>query len=131
MLAGACAGLSLLSRGLFHHALRFLDAGLLAGKVAEVEDTCATDFTDFVQFNLVNGRRLIREDSLDTDTVGNFPDGEGLRVRGGTTNLDHHAAEALETLLVAFLDPVRHRDGVAGFELRVGGSFVLGERLLY
>ena len=120
----------LLSRGLLHHALRFLDASLLTGELAEVEDACTTDFTDFVQFNLVNRRRLVREDPLDTDAVGNLADGEGLRIRGGSANLDHHATETLEPFLVAFLDPVRHRDGVTGLELRVGGSFVLGERLL-
>ena len=121
----------LLGRGLFHHALRLLDAGLLSGEVAEVEDACATDFTDFVEFNAVDRGRFVREDPLDTDAVGNLADGEGLRVGGGSANLDHHATEALESVLLSFLDPVRHRHGVAGLELRVGGSFVLGERLLY
>ena len=121
----------LLCRGLFHHALRFLDASLLTREVAEVEDTCATDFTDFVEFNFLNRRGLVREDPLDTDSVGNLADGESLRIGGGTTDLDHHAAEALESLLVTLFDPVGHRDGVACLELRVRGSLVLGERLLY
>ena len=124
-------GRSMLLGRVLHHALRFLDAGLLTSEVAEVEDAGATDLTDFVEFNLVNRRGLVGEDSLDTDAVGNLADGGGLRVRGSATNLDHHATEALESLLVAFLDPVGHRDGVTGLELRVGSSFVLGERLLH
>ena len=36
--------------------LTLLDAGLLAGKVAEVEDTCPADFTDLVDLDGVDER---------------------------------------------------------------------------
>ena len=36
----------------------FLDAGLLTGQIAELEDTCATHFTVLVHFDAVNERGL-------------------------------------------------------------------------
>ena len=58
----------------FCHELLLLDAGLLTGEVAEVEDACPADFTDLIELDAVDGRRLIREDSFDTHATGNFAD---------------------------------------------------------
>src|SRR5579863_1895887 len=44
-----------------------------------------------------------REDSLDADPVGNFPDGEGGAV-GAAIDLDHDAFEGLDALLLALDD---------------------------
>ena len=66
----------------------FLDAGLLTGQVAEVEDTCATHFTVLVHLDLVDERGLEREDSLDSDATGNLADRKGLGERIRTLHLD-------------------------------------------
>ena len=108
-------------------ALSFLDASLLTREVAEVEYACTAYFTDFVHFNLVNEGGLVRENPLNSDSVGDFTDGESLGVRGGAANLDHHAAEVLEPVLVTFFDPVGNGDGVTSLELRIGSGFVLRE----
>ena len=47
-------------------ALRFLDASLLAGELAEVEDTSAANVTELVDLNLLDERRLERENSFNT-----------------------------------------------------------------
>ena len=108
----------------------FLDAGLLTGEVAEVEDTCATHFTVLVHLDFVNERGLEREDSFDSDTTGNFPYGKGLRERIHALHLDDDTSEFLVALLVSFLDPVGHGDGVTGLELREFGCFAAGKSLL-
>lgn len=112
-------------------ALRLLDAGLLAGEVAEVEDACATYFSDLVEFNLFNRRRLEGENPLYSYSVGDLADGEGLHAGGCSANLYHYAAEALEPVLVTLLDLVGDRDCVSCLELGIILSPVLGERLLY
>ena len=90
----------------------FLDASLLTGQVAEVEDTCATHFTVLVDLDLVDERGLEREDSLDTDTAGNLTDGKSLGERIHALHLDDDTAELLVALLVSFFDPVGHGDRV-------------------
>ena len=59
------AGLFLLRAG---HAL-LLDAGLLAGQVAQVVDACTTYDTDLVDLDLVDVGRIEGEDTLDTHAV--------------------------------------------------------------
>ena len=68
--------------GLFFSSVDFfLDAGLLTGQIAEVEDTCATHFTVLVHLDLVDEGGLEGEDSLHTDASGNLADREGLGER--------------------------------------------------
>ena len=120
-------GLLALGRG----ELSLLDTCLLTLQVAEIEDTGATDFTVLVDFDGVDERGLIREDPFDTDAAGNFPDGESAGVGGGTADLDDHASELLKSVLVTFLDPVGHGDGVTGLELGEAGCFSIGESFFY
>ena len=108
-----------------------LDAGLLAGEIAEVEDACATNFTELVDSNAVDEGRLIREDPLDSDSAGNLTDGEGPGVRSSSADLDDHAAEVLLAELVAFLDLVGNGDGVTGLELREVGYILVRECFVY
>ncbi len=114
----------------FCHELLLLDAGLLTGEVAEVEDACPADFTDLIELDAVDSRRLIREDSFDTHATGNFADGEGPGESILSADLDDDASEFLQTLFVAFLDLVGHGDGITGLELRIFGNFPVLERLL-
>ena len=129
--AGMNPAVVLFGGGFLYVPLRFLDTGFLAGEVAEVEDACPADFTNLVDFNLVNERALVREDPFDTDAVGYLADGKGPCVRGSTANLDDYTAEILEPVLVSFFDPVGDGDGVTGLEFRIGGCFVLREGLLH
>ena len=118
-------------QGLFFSSVDlFLDAGLLTGEVAEVEDTCATHFTVLVHLDAVNERGREREDSFDSDTAGNLADGERLRERIHALHLDDDSSELLEALLVSFLDPVGHGDGVTCLELREFGGLATGKSLL-
>ena len=96
----------------------FLDAGLLAGEVAQIEDAGPADFAILVDSDAVDEGRLVREDPFDSDTAGDFADREGPGVRGGAAYLDNHTAEILKTELVTFLDLIGNGDGVTGLEIR-------------
>ena len=111
--------------------LLLLDSGLLTREVAEVEDAGPADLTDLVQFNAVDRGRLIREDSLDSDTAGNFADGKSPGERILTLDLDDDTSEFLKSLFVTFLDLIGNGDGVTGLELRIFSNFLVLERLLH
>ena len=117
----------LLSLGLDLH---LLDASLLTGKVAEVVDAGAADFTDLVDLDAVDEGGLEGEDPLDADATGNLADGERLGERVGAFDLDHDASELLEPFLVSFFDLVGHGDGVTCLELGEAGYFVVRKCLL-
>ena len=118
------AGLFLLRAG---HAL-LLDAGLLAGQVAQVVDACAAYDTDLVDLDLVDVRRVEGEDTLHAHAVRNLADREHLGL-ARAYDLDNHTAEALHALLVSLDDLVGDGDRVTGLERRhVGVS--LGPHLL-
>ena len=129
--AGTGPAVVLFGGGLLDGALRFLDPGLLAGEVAEVEDAGPADFTYLVDFDLVDERAFVRENPLDTDAVGYLADGKCPGERGCTANLDDNTAEILKSVLITFFDPIGHGDGVAGLELRIGGCFILREGFLH
>ena len=129
--AGTGPAVVLFGGGFLYTPLRFLDAGLLAGEVAEIEDTCSADLTYLVDFNLVDKGTLVRENPFDTDAVGYLADGKSPGVRGSTANLDDYSAEILKSVLVTFFDPVGNGYGITGLELRIGGCFVLREGILH
>ena len=117
--------------GLFFSSVdSFLDAGLLAGQIAEVEDTCTTYFTVLVHLDAVDEGGLEREDSFDTDTTGNLADREGLGERIHTLHLNDDTSEFLEAFLVSLFDSVGNGDGITGLEFRVGSGFLILESLL-
>ena len=111
--------------------LCFLDACLLACKIAEVEDAGPAYLTDFVHLDAVDCGRLIRENSLDSDSAGYLADGERPGVGSSSTYLDNYAAETLKSLFVTLLDTIGNGDGVTSLELRVRSRFVLRKSLLY
>ena len=118
------AGLFLLRAG---HAL-LLDAGLLAGQVAQVVDACAAYDTDLVDLDLVDVRRVEGEDTLHAHAVRNLADREHLGL-ARAFDLDNHTAEALHALLVSLDDLVGDGDRVTGLERRHVGVR-LGPHLL-
>ena len=105
--------------GLLDGYALFLDAGLLAGQVAEVEDAGATHFTDLVDGDAVDCRGLEGENPLHSDAVGDLTHGESAGQGRGTADLYYHSAEILQTELVAFLDFAGNGDGVAGLEFGI------------
>ena len=122
---------NLFGGSLLHNTLGLLDASLLAGELAEIEDACAADLTNFVDLDLVNERALVRENPFDSDAIGDLADGESPGIRGSTANLDDYSAEILKSVLITFFDPVSNRDGITGLECRIGGCFVLREGFLH
>ena len=104
-------------------SLLLLDPGFLAGQASQVEDTRAADLTNLVEFDRVDERGVVRENTLDSDSVRHLADGERLGDTG-TAFLNHDSAEFLDTLLAVtfsgvFLDLVSHGDGVTSFEVRI------------
>ena len=90
-----------------------LDAGLLAGKATEVVKFGATHLAILVDGDRVDERRFDGEDTLHTDVVAHFADGETLLV-AVARDTDYHTAILLDTLFVTLFDAVGHGDGVAG-----------------
>src|SRR3954452_16874658 len=96
-----------------------LDARRLAGEIAQVEEARATDAAARDHIDLLDARRVQREDALDADAVADLADGERRAVTGAGLANDH-ALERLRALLLAFLDEDRHLDGVAHLEVGEG-----------
>ena len=107
-----------------------LDAGLLTGKITEVEDACAANLTDLVYLDAVNERGLVGENPFNTYAAGYLADSECPCEGIHTLYLDNYSTEFLESLLITFLDSVGHGDCVTGLELRIGGNFLILESLL-
>ena len=114
----------------FANVLSLLDTCLLTGEVTEIEDASPTDFTVLVHFDAVNERGLIREDSFDTDSTGNFAYGEGLRKGILALRLDDDSSEFLKSLLVTFFDPVGNGDRITRLEIRIFRDFFVLKSLL-
>ena len=70
-----------------------------------------------VHLDAVDVRRVKRENTLYTDSIGNFADGKHF---GHPTalNLNHGTAETLETLFVTLDNLVGYRDGIPALERR-------------
>ncbi len=96
--------------------------GLLAGKATEVVKFGATHLAILVDGDRVDERRFDGEDTLHTDVVAHFADGETLLV-AVARDTDYHTAILLDTLFVTLFDAVSHGDGVAGTEF---GMFLAG-----
>jgi hypothetical protein len=84
-------------------ALLALDAGGLALQLAQVVEARAPHVALRDHLDLLDARRVQREDALDADAVGDLADGE-RRARATAVLTDHDALEDLDALLVAFLD---------------------------
>lgn len=112
------------------HKLLLLNPCLLTSQIPKIEDSRSADLADLVQLDLINERRLYRENPLYTYTARNLADCESPCEWARTLNLDDHTLEVLESLLVALLNPIGNGNGVTSLELRVLGSFLVYESLL-
>lgn len=110
--------------------LPLLDSCLLAGKFTQVEDSRSAHLADLVQFDAVDEGGLEREDPFDPDSARHLADSESLGLGSGAFELQDYASEFLESIFVAFLDPVVDRDGVARLEFRERSNFLVSESLL-
>ena len=95
-----------------------LDASLLTGETTQVIQLGATNLTMLVDGNVVDKRRLERENTLNADVVTDLANGEALLVTLAS-DLDNHTTVLLDTLLVTLLDAVCYRDCVTREKLRV------------
>ena len=92
------------------------DASFLAGEIAQIVKFCATNLTVLVDCDRVDERRFDGEDTLNTDVVADFTNGEALFVPFAR-DTDHYATVLLDTLFVTLFDAISHCDGVAGAKL--------------
>lgn len=105
----------------------FLDTGALTTAFAEVEQFGTAHLAHFVQLNRLDIGREEGEETLNTYTIRNFPNGES---GGGAIalELDHVAAEALDTFFSALYNFVVDSYIIACFERRqffFGGQLVV------
>src|SRR6185503_7335981 len=100
-----------------HLGFLFLDARGLAGQLAQVVQLRATHAAAAQYLDVADHRAVYREDALDTDAVGDLPNGERLADTGPTLG-DADAFERLNALLVAFLDAHVDAQRVARAERR-------------
>src|SRR2546430_4550413 len=95
---------------------RALQPRCLALQLAQVEQPRALHLAAGDHLDLVDARRVEREDSLHPHAVAHLAHGEG-GARVAALAPDHHALEDLDALLVALADPRVHPHGVADTEL--------------
>ncbi len=90
------------SRGREVLSSSFFDTGSLTRQTSQVEQTGSSHFTAADYLNFLNVRRKNRENTLSTDLVRHFSNGERLTSRACISALQHHALELLDTLFVTF-----------------------------
>src|SRR6185503_7764756 len=104
----------LLLAGLFH-------ARRLALQLAQEVQLGAADFRRAQHLDLVDDRRVQREDALHALAERHLADGKG-RARAAAVHPDHHALEHLDALLVPFAHLHVHFHGVPGLDRRALGE---------
>src|SRR5208283_2174594 len=103
-----------------------LDAGGLARKPPQIIQTGAPDLAAGQHLNLLDTRRMEREDAFDTDPVGDLAHGEG-RAIPAAVHLDDDPFERLDPFLLALDDLDLQPQGVADPEL----GEVLAQRAIF
>lgn len=101
----------------------FLDFGSLTLLTAEVKQACPADSPFPDHFDLIDGRGENGENPLNTDAVGDLPDGECFAIGARIAALDDYTLELLDTLLVPFFNFNVDIDGITRTEVRHPGSF--------
>src|SRR5713226_3836871 len=94
--------------------------GGLAPQIAEVVQLRAADFRRASDLDLLDRRRVQREDALDALPERHLADREG-RARATSMQADDDTLEDLDALLVTFPHLDRHLDGVARLHRRTIG----------
>src|SRR5918998_408806 len=102
-------------RGAIRSALALLpDPGGLSAQRAQVIQLCAAHPAPAHQIDRRDGGAVHGEETLDPNTRGDLPNGEGLADPTSALG-DHHAFKRLETLLVSLADSNHDPDGVSRF----------------
>src|SRR6185436_2623335 len=122
--AAAAATTATLLLGGLVAALLALDAGGLAFELAQIVEARPPDLATGDDLDLLDARRVQREDALDADAVGDLADRE-RGARPAAMLADHDALEDLHALLVAFLDQRVNADAVSGAEIGQIGAPIL------
>ena len=97
--------------------LLLLHARRLALQLAQEVELRAADLRGAEHVDLVDDRRVQREDALDALAERHLAHREG-RARAAAVHADHHALEHLDAFLVAFTHLHVDADGVAGLDRR-------------
>ena len=119
--ARECTASRKLARGLE----LFLDSRGLTGQLTQVVELGTAHAAPTNDLDAGHGRRVEREDALDSDAARDLPDHEGL-VDAPVLAGDADTLESLDALLGTLADEVEYPHGVAGSEVRT----VLPELLL-
>jgi hypothetical protein len=93
------------------------DPGFFTSPATQVEQAGTTNTTSPVDINLVDERRVERENPFHAYVSGNFPNRKGFG-QSRTFDLNYRTTIILNSFLVTLTDFVMHRDGIAGTELR-------------
>lgn len=94
-----------------HRELGRLTTNVLGTKATEMIKLRTADYASLYEVDLGNTRRVEREDTLNTNTIGDLADGERL-VEARTATRDHDTFEVLDTLLVTLDDANGHVHGI-------------------
>jgi hypothetical protein len=95
----------------------FFNAGSLTSEFSEVVELGASDSSPIDYLNFLNHRRMHRENSLDADSIGNFPDreaGSGAFTAQG----DNDSLENLDSFTCAFNYSYMDFNAIAGAKWR-------------
>ena len=96
----------------------FLDAGFLAGQIAQIVELGAANLAVALDFDLVDVRAVEREDTLDAFAIGDAAHGDGFGVAGSLAG-NHGSGEYLDAFFPAFFDFVVDANGVADHKVRM------------
>jgi hypothetical protein len=104
---------------------QFFDSGSFALTATQVVQASSSHTASAHQLDLVEVGRKKGEDTLYTNTVGNFAYGEGLTIGAGILALDNRTLKLLDTLFVSFANLHVYIYGITGLERRKVGPGLL------
>jgi hypothetical protein len=107
----------------FLSATTLTDLRSLTSEISEEVELGSTNLSATNDFDLLDHWCMDREDSLDSDTIGDLSDGEGL-ANARTLASDDDSLEDLDTALVAFDDSNVDFQLISGAECR----YILSQR---
>lgn len=98
------------------HSDFFLDTSSFTLTSSQVEQSSSSYSTLSQYVDLLDRWRKDREDTLYTDTIGDFSYCESLTIGVRVFTLDHSSLELLDSFLITFFDTYVYIDGITSFE---------------
>ena len=92
------------------HSFLF-NSSLFTGKFAHVKNSCTPNFSVSVYFNLFNKRRIHRKNTLNSNIIRHFTNGESFIVTH-SLDLNHNAFKYLYSFLIALTYFIVYRNGI-------------------